>query len=86
MGFEPTISTLGKLHVDPYTKPARIFPHNTKYNRCRGRCQEQREECLTASSNVRRPGSITAGSIVRSIADILREVFDLRGFAPREIA
>ena len=26
MGFEPTISTLGKLHVDPYTKPARTFP------------------------------------------------------------
>jgi hypothetical protein len=25
MGFEPTISTLGKLHVDPYTKPARKF-------------------------------------------------------------
>lgn len=24
MGFEPTISTLGKLHVDPYTKPAGV--------------------------------------------------------------
>ena len=25
MGFEPTISTLGKLHVNPYTKPAKLI-------------------------------------------------------------
>ena len=72
MGFEPTISTLGKLHVDPYTKPARKFLTTPSITGAG----------VVVKSNVGGCGHIsTGGGIIGSIANILREVADLRGFA-----
>ena len=54
MGFEPTISTLGKLHVDPYTKPAEDYVFSIP-KKCSGvkRILTFREPCYTITSLVR---------------------------------